>query len=176
MRAFTAIRILQRCLFQLKPRASDDATIDLDVETIGSTAKCFGIEVIDVLAIADAEGRAGVGRLRICRGRRRGSIKTAWRLACKRAKIAGLQHFHDLRREAGSRSMEAGVPLATIQRWLGHHKVSQTSTYLAATGGADAMRLFEPATGRLREATSNRTAPASAHQSSEAAQSAAMIH
>jgi len=60
-------------------------------------------------------------------------------------------HFHDLRREAGSRWMDAGVPLATIQRWLGHHNISQTSTYLAASGGgdADAMRAFEVATGRL---------------------------
>ena len=59
-------------------------------------------------------------------GRRSRSIKTAWRLTCQRAKIDGL-HFHDLRREAGSRWMDAGVPLATIQRWLGHHNISQTS-------------------------------------------------
>jgi hypothetical protein len=60
-------------------------------------------------------------------------------------------HFHDLRREAGSRWMDAGVPLATIQRWLGHHNISQTSTYLAASGGgdADAMRAFEQAAGRV---------------------------
>ena len=82
-------------------------------------------------------------------GRRRLDIKTAWRAACRRANIMGL-HFHDLRREAGSRWMDAGVPLATIQRWLGHYNISQTSTYLAASGGgdADAMRAFEQATGR----------------------------
>jgi hypothetical protein len=47
--------------------------------------------------------------------------------------------------------MDAGVPLATIQRWLGHHNISQTSTYLAASGGgdADAMRAFEQAAGRV---------------------------
>jgi site-specific recombinase XerD len=85
-------------------------------------------------------------------GRRRRSIKTAWRLTCQRATIVGL-HFHDLRREAGSRWMDAGVPLATIQRWLGHHNISQTSTYLAASGGgdADAMRAFEVATGRVTQ-------------------------
>lgn len=83
-------------------------------------------------------------------GRRRGSIKTAWRLTCERAKIEGL-HFHDLRREAGSRWMDAGVPLATIQRWLGHHNISQTSKYLAASlgGDADEMRLFEQRIGRI---------------------------
>jgi integrase len=83
-------------------------------------------------------------------GRRRWSIKTAWRLTCQRAKVTEL-HFHDLRREAGSRWMDAGVPLSTIQKWLGHANISQTSTYLAASGGgdADAMRAFEQATGRL---------------------------
>ncbi len=83
-------------------------------------------------------------------GRQRHSIKTAWRLTCARAKVVGLR-FHDLRREAGSRWMDAGVPLATIQRWLGHHNISQTSTYLAATGGGDAeaMKAFEVASGRL---------------------------
>ena len=83
-------------------------------------------------------------------GRPRRSIKTAWNATCRRAAIVGL-HFHDLRREAGSRWMDAGVPLATIQRWLGHHNISQTSTYLAASGGgdADAMCAFEEVTGRL---------------------------
>ncbi|MDP3720023.1 MAG: site-specific integrase [Acidobacteriota bacterium] len=54
-------------------------------------------------------------------------------------------HFHDLRREAGSRWMDAGVPLATIQRWLGHSNVSQTSVYLAGSSSSehDHMRRFE---------------------------------
>jgi integrase len=60
-------------------------------------------------------------------------------------------HFHDLRREAGSRWMDAGVPLATIQRWLGHHNISQTSKYLAASLGGDAneMRAYEARIGRV---------------------------
>src|SRR4029079_15080372 len=55
-------------------------------------------------------------------------------------------HFHDLRREAGSRWMDCGlVPIATIQRWLGHVNVSQTSTYLAgpSAGEHDHMRRFD---------------------------------
>lgn len=64
-------------------------------------------------------------------------IKTAWSLACERAKITDL-HFHDLRRECGSRWHEAGVPLAQIQAWLGHTSLTQTSTYLNITdAGAD---------------------------------------
>jgi integrase len=54
-------------------------------------------------------------------------------------------HFHDLRREAGSRWMDGGVPLATIQRWLGHANISMTSTYLAGTSASedDAHRRYE---------------------------------
>ncbi|MGE3520425.1 MAG: tyrosine-type recombinase/integrase [Vicinamibacterales bacterium] len=83
-------------------------------------------------------------------GQRHGAIKTAWRFACTKAGIEDL-HFHDLRREAGSRWMEAGVSLATIQKWLGHTNISQTSTYLAttATGEHEAMRRFEERMGRL---------------------------
>jgi integrase len=54
-------------------------------------------------------------------------------------------HFHDLRREAGSRWLDAGVPLHRIQQWLGHANISQTSTYLCAETADDdgAMRRFE---------------------------------
>ncbi len=54
-------------------------------------------------------------------------------------------HFHDLRREAGSRWLDGGVPLHTIRDWLGHTNISQTSTYLAGTATTqhDAMTRFE---------------------------------
>jgi integrase len=61
-------------------------------------------------------------------------------------------HFHDLRREAGSRWLERGVPLHRIQKWLGHANISQTSTYLMADGADDdeAMRRFEERSGRVQ--------------------------
>jgi integrase len=64
-------------------------------------------------------------------------------------------HFHDLRREAGSRWMDAGIPLATIQRWLGHTNIAQTSTYLGASLGGDEqdMEAYERAMGRLTRLT-----------------------
>jgi len=96
-------------------------------------------------------------------GRRRRSMKTAWRLTIKRAELDDL-HFHDLRREAGSRWMDAGVPLATIQRWLGHANISQTSTYLAASTGGDEsamMRAFEERMGRELPLTHVDTKPGS---------------
>ena len=83
-----------------------------------------------------APGRAGARRRRTLpgalyvfgneMGERVGDQDGLARLACERAKFADL-HFHDLRREAGSRWMEAGVPLATIQKWLGHTNIAQTS-------------------------------------------------
>ncbi len=62
-------------------------------------------------------------------------------------------HFHDLRREAGSRWMDAGVPIATIQQWLGHENVSQTSTYLARSAEAEhaAMAKFEAHQAALQQ-------------------------
>jgi integrase len=60
-------------------------------------------------------------------------IKTAWRLTCRRAGIDGL-HFHDLRRECGSRLLESpGVTIVDVRDWLGHTDVSTTNTYLATT-------------------------------------------
>jgi hypothetical protein len=44
------------------------------------------------------------------------------------------------------------VALATIQRWLGHHNISQTSKYLAASLGGDEsamMRAYEEKIGRV---------------------------
>ena len=81
-------------------------------------------------------------------GRRRQTIKDAWQIALTRAKIDGL-HFHDLRREAGSRWTDANVPLATIQRWLGHTNIAQTSTYLGASLDELDMQTYEQRIGRI---------------------------
>ncbi|MCX6544433.1 MAG: tyrosine-type recombinase/integrase [Acidobacteria bacterium] len=54
-------------------------------------------------------------------------------------------HVHDLRREAGSRWLEGGVPLHTVRDWLGHTSIAQTSTYLSGTQQTqhDAMKAFD---------------------------------
>jgi len=66
-------------------------------------------------------------------GERVNGFKTAWKLTCKRAGISGLR-FHDLRREAGSRLLEApGVSLTDVRDFLGHASVTMTNTYLAST-------------------------------------------
>lgn len=65
-------------------------------------------------------------------GERVKSIKTAWRAACRRAEIEDL-HFHDLRREAGSRLLESGhFGLHAVKTFLDHANISTTSRYLRA--------------------------------------------
>ena len=60
------------------------------------------------------------------------NVKSAWRAACRRAGITGL-NFHDLRRECGSRWLEGGVGLLTVSALLGHTQVTTTNTYLASS-------------------------------------------
>ncbi len=87
--------------------------------------------------------------------------KTMNLTATSRATLATIDlHFHDLRREAGSRWLEGGVPLHTIRDWLGHTSIAQTSTYLAGTMKTqhDAMRQFEERRATLQQlATDVRT-------------------
>ena len=60
------------------------------------------------------------------------SVKTARRATCERAGIVGL-HFHDLRREFGSRLMESGADLHDVRAFLGHSNIAMTSRYLRST-------------------------------------------
>jgi integrase len=65
-------------------------------------------------------------------GEQIGSIKTAWRATCRRAGITGL-HFHDLRREFGSRLLESGASQHDVKDFLGHANITTTSRYLKST-------------------------------------------
>lgn len=71
-------------------------------------------------------------------GERIKDLKRSWRSLCERAGIQGL-NFHDLRRECASRWFEAGMPLATVSRLLGHKSLETTFIYL----GVDEARLPE---------------------------------
>jgi integrase len=59
-------------------------------------------------------------------------------------------HFHDLRHEAGSRWLEAGMPLHHIKELLGHANISQTDTYLNAGRLAlqDSIKRFDAERGK----------------------------
>jgi integrase len=88
-------------------------------------------------------------------GERIGSVKKAWQTAVLKAHghtpqwVKGRNnqltpeslafycainlHFHDLRREFGSRVLESGSSLVEARDLLGHANISQTSTYLQST-------------------------------------------
>jgi integrase len=79
-------------------------------------------------------------------GDKRRKLHTANLTAESRAALRAIDlHFHDLRREAGSRWLEAGVSLAQVRDWLGHTTISQTTKYLAVSeaGTEDALRRVE---------------------------------
>jgi hypothetical protein len=63
----------------------------------------------------------------------------------RRAEIVGL-NFHDLRREAGSRLLESGMPEHHVQRFLDHATLSTTSRDLRIT-----RRGMHEALGRVEE-------------------------
>jgi integrase len=80
--------------------------------------------------------------------------------ASRRALQAIDLHFHDLRREAGSRWLEGGVPIHVVRDWLGHTSIQQTSTYLGTTVKTqhDAMAAYERARADVqRFATKSKT-------------------
>jgi integrase len=96
--------------------------------------------------------------------------------AASRQALAAIDlHFHDLRREAGSRWLDGGVPLHTIRDWLGHTSIAQTSTYLAGTMATqhDAMKRFEAHQAASQQlatkgGTGGKTRPRSAVRRNEA--------
>ena len=79
--------------------------------------------------------------------------------------------FHDLRREAGSRWLDAGVPLHRMQKWLGHTNIAQTSTYLMADSGDDDVAMKRSRSSR-RDCNGLQAVPRTGHQNG--AQSATM--
>jgi integrase len=107
-------------------------------------------------------------------GERIRSVKTAWANTLLKAHgieparekngrlTAECQHelanidlnFHDLRREAGSRLQEGGVPLNIIQAFIDHANISTTSRYLKITqqGMHAALNRFEEDRGRTLQA------------------------
>ena len=60
-------------------------------------------------------------------------------------------HLHDLRRECGSRLLEAGAGIHEVREWLGHRDISTTGRYLAITGAS-----LQRALGRLEASRDGR--------------------
>jgi integrase len=108
-------------------------------------------------AVLVAHGHKAEYIMRPAKSEGQKSVKTAMLTPESRTQLRAINlHFHDLRREAGSRWLDGGVPLHTIRDWLGHANISQTSTYLESTfaGQHDAMRAFEERQAGLQKIAS----------------------
>jgi len=55
-------------------------------------------------------------------------VKTAFHAACEKAGIDDLR-FHDLRHTFGTRLVEAGVDIVTVQKLMGHSRIEMTLRY-----------------------------------------------
>ena len=51
------------------------------------------------------------------------------RAALKAAGLDSSHRFHDLRHTFGTRMAAAGVPLRTLQEWMGHRDIKTTMIY-----------------------------------------------
>jgi len=88
----------------------------LDRRKVGPDGSDFGP---DAFVFGDAFGNE-LQKRRLCQ---------RWLDVCRKAGVENL-HLHDLRAEAGSQLLEAGVPIHAVRDVLGHSSTSTTNTYL----------------------------------------------
>jgi len=60
---------------------------------------------------------------------RRGALMRRYRRALKAAQLDREHRFHDLRHTFGTAMAAAGVPMRTLQEWMGHEHIDTTSIY-----------------------------------------------
>ena len=84
--------------------------------------------------IAEARARKNGPYVFHFRGRRIGSIKTAWR---KTVRLAGIDdfRFHDLRHTFASHMVMRGADIQTVQTLLGHKSITMTTKYSHLSAG-----------------------------------------
>ncbi len=60
---------------------------------------------------------------------RRGALMRRYRRVLKAAKLEPTHRFHDLRHTFGTAMAAAGVPMRTLQEWMGHRDMATTQRY-----------------------------------------------
>jgi integrase len=60
---------------------------------------------------------------------RRGALMRRYRRALKAAKLEPTHRFHDLRHTFGTAMAAVGVPMRTLQEWMGHRDMATTQRY-----------------------------------------------
>jgi integrase len=79
------------------------------------------------------------------------AILRRYRRALKAAKLPETQRFHDLRHTFGTRMAAAGVPMRTLQEWMGHRDIATTQRYADYAPSAHEAAFVEAAFGLASE-------------------------
>ena len=77
------------------------------------------------------------------------------RAALKAAKLDHTHRFHDLRHTFGTRMAAAGVPMRTLQEWMGHRDLATTQIYADYAPSAREAEMIAAAFGRGSNRGSN---------------------
>ena len=80
-----------------------------------------------------------------------------YRRALKAAQLDPTHRFHDLRHTFGTRMAAAGVPMRTLQEWMGHRDIDTTQRYADYAPSAHEAAFVEAAFGRSGEESAGRT-------------------
>jgi integrase len=81
------------------------------------------------------------------------AILRRYRLALRAAWLDEVHRFHDLRHTFGTSMAGAGVPMRTLQEWMGHRDIATTQRYADYAPSAHEAAFVEAAfggTGRCR--------------------------
>ena len=76
----------------------------------------------------------------------RSNLLKRYERALKRAKVRAVR-FHDLRHAFGTRMAAAGVPMRTLQEWMGHRDFKTTLIYADYAPSENEAKLVEAAFG-----------------------------
>ena len=90
------------------------------------------------------------------------NVTRRMRTALKAAKLDTSHRFHDLRHTFGTRMAAAGVPLRTLQEWMGHRDLATTQIYADYAPSAREAEMV--AAAFAREAGSNSGSNLSEHE------------
>jgi integrase len=83
---------------------------------------------------------------------RRGALMRRYRRALKAAGIESTHRFHDLRHTFGTAMAAAGVPMRTLQEWMGHRDLATTQRYADYAPNEKEVEMVDRAFGDDRSA------------------------
>lgn len=78
---------------------------------------------------------------------RRGALMRRYCRALKAAQLEPTHRFHDLRHTFGTQMAAAGVPMRTLQEWMGHRDISTTQHYADYAPCAEEVAMVDRAFG-----------------------------